>query len=256
MSQDAQKPWYEWSEMTSLEIREALRAVKLALIPVGATEQHGPNLGTGTDYVVAHRIAQRIAQRMHPRGIVVPPLPFGLSPHHTGFPGTLTVSAEAFTALCLDVGRSLKGNGIEHVLFVNGHYGNVGVLAVLATQFHYDLGLKAAVSFYFQQAADRVKAHGKTPRYGHACEIETSVVMAVEPSLVRTEALVPGDMIEQSLQYAFNHQPFFHQVPIPFHQQTRNGCFGDARLATREIGEDILDTAIDRTLTFVDGFLK
>ncbi|MBM3396582.1 MAG: creatininase family protein, partial [Betaproteobacteria bacterium] len=51
MSQDAQKPWYEWSEMTSPEIREALRTVKLALIPVGATEQHGPNLGTGTDYV-------------------------------------------------------------------------------------------------------------------------------------------------------------------------------------------------------------
>lgn len=253
--EETQLQWYEWSEMTSPEIRDALRTVRLAIIPVGATEQHGPNLGTGTDIVVAHRIAQRIARRMHPKTIVVPPLPFGLSPHHTGFAGTLTVSAEAFTAICLDVGRSIKNNGIEHALFVNGHYGNVGVLAVLAAQFHYDLGLKAAVSFYFQQAADKVKAHGKTPRYGHACEVETSVVMAVEPSLVRNDALVPGDMIDLPIKYAFNNQPYFHQVPIPFHQQTRNGVFGDARLATREAGEDIVETAVARTLEFLEGFL-
>lgn len=255
LKDDPTLPWYEWSQMTSPEIGEALRSVRVALIPVGATEQHGPNLGTGTDYVVAHRLAQRLARRLHPRAIVVPPLPFGLSPHHTGFPGTLTVSAEAFTALCMDVGRSLKNNGIGHVLFVNGHYGNVGVLAVLAAQFHYELGLKAAVSFYFQQAADRVKAHGRTPRYGHACEVETSVVMALEPTLVRREALTPGDMIDLPLAYAFNNQPFFHQVPIPFHEQTRNGCFGDARLATTEAGEDIVDTSISRTVEFLEGFL-
>ena len=247
--------WYEWSEMTSTEIRDAQKTLKLAIIAVGATEQHGPNLGTGTDYVVAHRIAQRIARRIHPKAIVVPPLPFGLSPHHTGFAGTLTISSEAFTAICLDVGRSIKNNGIEHVLFVNGHYGNVGILAVLATQFHYDLGLKAAVSFYFQQAADRVKAHSKTVRYGHACEVEPRVVMALEPSLVRPSALVPGDMIDQPLKYAFNHQPFFHQVPIAFHHQTRNGVFGDARLATREAGEDIVETSVARTLEFLEGFI-
>lgn len=247
--------WYEWSEMTSPEIGNALKTVRVALIPVGATEQHGPNLGTGTDFIVAHRMAQRLARRIHPKAIVVPPLPFGLSPHHTGFPGTLTVSAEAFTAICLDVGRSLKSNGIGHVLFVNGHYGNVGILAVLAAQFHYELGLKCAVSFYFQQAADRVKAHGKTARYGHACEVETSVVLALQPDLVRHEALQPGDMIDLPLVHAFNNQPFFHQVPIPFHEQTRNGCFGDARLATVEAGEDILEVSVARTVAFLESFL-
>lgn len=255
MSTPAAADWYEWSEMTSPEIREALRTVRLALIPVGATEQHGPNLGTGTDYVVAHRMAQRLATRLHPRAIVLPPLPYGLSPHHTGFPGTLTISAAAFTALCLDIGRSLKDHGIGHVLFVNGHYGNVGILSVLAAQFHYDLELKTAVSFYFQQAADRVKVHGKTARYGHACEVETSVVLALRPDLVRHQALAPGDMIDLPLQYAFNNQPFFHQVPIPFHLQTRNGCFGDARLASREAGEDIVETSLQRTLDFLPGFL-
>jgi creatinine amidohydrolase len=255
MNDAKQPPWYEMSHMTSVEFREAMATVKLALIPVGATEQHGPNLGVATDYMVGHRLAQRIAARMHPRAVVVPPLPFGLSYHHTGFAGTITLSSESFTAVCMDIGKSLKHNGINHVLFVNGHNGNIAILNVVTTKFVYELGMKAATSFYFQQAADRVKAHGKTPRFGHACEVETSVVMALAPELVRTSALAAGDMIDTGLKYAFQNQPFFLQVPIPFHEQTRNGAFGDARLATAEIGWDIVNTAVDRTLEFLEGFL-
>jgi len=250
-----QRPWYEMGEMTSVEFREAMKTVRLALIPVGATEQHGPNLGLATDYVVGYRLAQRIAARMHPRAVVVPPLPFGISYHHTGFAGTITLTAESFIAVCTDIAKSLKSNGINHVLFVNGHNGNTAILNVVTTKLHYELGIRAATSFYFQQAADRVKAHAKTPRFGHACEVETSVVMALAPELVRKEALQPGDMIDTGLKYAFNNQPFFLQVPVPFHEQTRNGAFGDARLANVEAGNDIVDTAVNRTLEFLEGFL-
>ncbi len=249
------RTWYEMSEMTSVEFREAMKTVKLALIPTGATEQHGPNLALGTDYWAGHRLAQRIAARMHPRAVVVPPLPFGLSYHHTGFAGTITLSAESFIAVCTDIGKSIKANGINHVLFVNGHNGNVAILNVVTTKLTYELGLKAATSFYFHQAADRVKAHGKTPRFGHACEVETSVLMELAPELVREEALAPGDMIPTDRKYAFQNQPFFLQVPIPFHEQTRNGVFGDARLANVEIGRDVVDTAVERTLEFLEGFL-
>jgi len=247
---------YEMSEMTSPEFREVAKTIKLALIPVGATEQHGPNLALATDYVVAHRLSQRLAERLHPRAVVVPPIPFGFSHHHNGFAGTITLSPETFTAICMDVARSLKRNGIRHLLFVNGHNGNNSVLNVIAGKIHYELELRTAISFYFTQAADRVKAHSRTQRNGHACEIETSVVLYLAPQLARTESLAAGEVIPTDRRYAFNNQPFALQMPMTFDKQTRNGAFGDARLADVEIGRDIIETAIMRTLEFIDGFIS
>jgi creatinine amidohydrolase len=247
--------WYEMAEMTSREFATAQADVKIALVPVGATEQHGPNLALSTDYAIAHRLCQRLAEKIHPLAAVVPPIPFGISHHHSGFAGTITLSAETFTAIALDVARSLQANGINHLLFVNGHNGNTAILNVATTRIRYELGLQAATAFWFQQASDRVKAHAKTPRFGHACEVETSVLMALRPDLVRTEALEAGDMIDSPLKLAFNNEPFFLQVPVPFHEQTRNGAFGDARLATAEAGEDIVETAIERMSDFVQAFI-
>ena len=249
------KDWYEWGEMTSVELAEACKTVRLALLPVGATEQHGPNLATATDYRVAHAFAQRIAAAVHPRAVVLPPIPFGISHHHMGFAGTITFRAETFIALCADVAQSVKSNGIEHLLFVNGHMGNTAILNVVTTKLHYELGMQAATSFYFHQAADKLKQHGQTPRFGHACEVETSVLLALCPELVRQDRLVPGDMIPSKRRYTYTNQPFALQTPIPFHEQTRNGAFGDARLARPEVGEDILETALGRTVEFIDDFL-
>lgn len=247
--------WYEWAAMTSTEFAAARDHIRLGLIPVGATEQHGPNLALATDYVVGHRLAQRIAQRVHPRAVVAPPLPFGLSYHHAGFAGTMTLSPESFIAVCVDVARSLKNNGIRHVLFVNGHNGNTAILNVITTKLVYELEMKAASSFYFTQAADVIKQHSRSARFGHACEIETSVLLALAPEFVRQDALAPGELKPLRLEHAVNNQPFALQVPVPFHEQTANGVFGDARLADPVVGEAIVEAAVARTVTFIDSFL-
>lgn len=247
--------WFEMSDMTSREFAKASPSIRLALVPIGATEQHGPNLGLGTDYVIAHRFCQRIAQAIHPKAVVLPPVPLGLSYHHMGFPGTLSFSPETLTAVCMDIARSLKKQGISHVLFVNGHNGNTAILNVVVTKIRYDLDIYAAVAFWFQQSGDVVKKHARTERYGHACEIETSVLMALAPELVRQDALEAGDMLPVTLAHAFNNQPFFHTVPVPFHEQTRNGVFGDATLATPAAGEEIVAAAVARTVAFVETFL-
>ena len=246
--------WLEMADLTSVEFAAA--APRLALLPVGATEQHGPNMALSTDYVLAHRVAQRLAEELGPVAAVVPPIPFGMSGHHTGFPGTITLSERTFLALLLDVARSLKANGFSHLILVNGHNGNTPALGVAASSALYEAGIKAAVAFYFAQAADRVRAHGRTPRYGHACEVEASVGLALAPGIVRQDALEPGDMIPLDLPHGTNEQPFFLQVPIPFHEQTRNGVFGDARLATAAAGEDIVAIAVARTTAFARAFLQ
>ncbi len=248
--------WYELSEMTSVEFAEASKKIRVALVPVGATEQHGPNLAMGTDYVIAHRFCQRIAAAIHPKAVVVPPIPLGLSYHHMGFPGTLSFSPETFSAVCFDIAKSLKHQGIDHVVFVNGHNGNTALLNVAVTKIRYDLDMRAAVAFWFQQASDIVREAGQTERFGHACEVETSVLMALQGDMVREDALEPGDMKPVKLKHAFNNQPFFHTVPVPFHEQTGNGVFGDARLANKETGERMVAAAVERTTAFIETFIE
>lgn len=248
--------WYELSEMTTPEVDRALENISLALVPVGATEQHGPNLELGADYRIAHGLAQRIAVDIHPSGVVVPPLPFGVSDQHMDFAGTISTSSYTFQALCLDVVRSLSVHGLRKFLFVNGHQGNMTTLAVLASRIRYELGLQAATVFWMTQARDTIEQHRRTERWGHACEIETSIALALNPALVRAERLEPGDLIEEYGAFEDNYQPYAAQVPKPFSERTRNGAFGDATQATQEAGEEIISAAVQRAAAFARDFIE
>ena len=240
-------------DMTTSQAAKSISTAKVGIIPVGATEQHGPNLAFGTDWRIAAEIANRVAVEVDPLAVVVPPLPFGLSGHHLGFPGTLHISANTFMAVCSDVVTSLSRHGIKKILFVNGHRGNENVLGVLITELTYELGVEAASSFWMTQASDAVNRHKATERWGHACEIETSVAMAADPSLVAAE-LEKGDLIEEYDAFEDNYAPFSVMTARSFASRTKNGVFGDARKASLEAGNDILDTAVSRTAEFVRGF--
>lgn len=244
---------YRLDRMTTVEASDLLARAKVALIPVGATEQHGPNLVCGIDWRVAEEIASRVAAAVDPLAVVVPPLPFGLSAHHLGFPGTLHVSASTFMAVCKDVASSLAVHGIRKVVFINGHRGNENILGVIVAELTYDLGIEAASAFWMTQGADAIGQYRVTERWGHACEIETSVAMAVDSSLVSDE-LKPGDLIEDYGAYEDNYKPYSVVTARSFASRTRNGAFGDATHATRDAGEHILSAAIERTSEFVRGF--
>ncbi|MBA2318996.1 MAG: creatininase family protein [Euzebyales bacterium] len=240
---------------TTGEMAARLTGPQVALLPVGATEQHGPNLGMAVDYRIAEELAYRVADELDGAAVVVPPLPYGLSGHHMAFAGTVSISADAFSAVLLDVVGSLASHGIRHFLFVNGHMGNQSILGVLTNRIQFELGYHAASAFYFSQAKDVIARHAKTARWGHACEVETSVAMALVPELVRGDSLVPGDLIEEYGYLEDNYLPHALQVPKSFAERTRNGAFGDATLATRKAGEEIVATAVERTAAFAREFL-
>lgn len=241
--------------MTTVQVGHALEQARVALLPVGATEQHGPNLVTGVDWLVAEAVAERVAEAVDPLAVVVPPLPFGLSGHHLGFPGTLHISASTFSSLCKDVARSLAHHGITKVVFINGHRGNENVLGVLVTELTYELGIEAASAFWMTQASDAVARHKKTERWGHGCEIETSLALAISPDLVG-DRLEPADLVEEYGAYEDNYAAHALVTARSFASRTRNGVFGDATQATREAGEDILGTAVERTAAFVRDFAQ
>lgn len=240
-------------KMTATQATQAMRSAKVGIIPVGATEQHGPNLVFGADWRIAEEIARRVAALVDPLAVVVPPLPFGLSGHHLGFPGTIHISSHTFMAVCKDVSTSLSRHGITKVCFVNGHRGNENLLGVLITELTYELGIEAASSFWMTQASDAVGRHKMTDRWGHACEIETSVAMAADSSLVGAE-LEAGDLIEDYGAFEDNYAPFALMTARSFASRTKNGVFGDARQASLEAGNDILETAVSRTADFIKDF--
>lgn len=93
-------------------------------------------------------------------------------------------------------------------------------------------------------------------RWGHACEIETSVAMALCPELVRGESLEPGDLIEEYGAFEDNYEPHAVQIPKPFSERTRNGAFGDATKASREAGEEIVTVAVKRAVAFARDFIN
>lgn len=239
--------------MTTVQAREAMENASVALIPVGATEQHGPNLVCGIDWMTAEAVAERVAAAVDPLAVVVPPLPFGLSGHHLDFPGTLHISAATFSAVCKDVARSLARHGITKVVFVNGHRGNENILGVLVTELTYELGIEAASAFWMTQAAEEVARHKKTARWGHGCEVETSIALAISGDLVG-QHLEPGDLVEEYGAYEDNYAPHSLVTARTFASRTRNGVFGDATLATAEAGREILDAAVARTAAFVRDF--
>jgi len=242
------------SDMTTTEFAAALSNVDVALIPVGATEQHGPNLAMGVDWRIAAAIAQRVADELAPTVVVSPPLPFGLSAHHMAFPGTLSIGPAAFSAVLTDVVLSFQAHGINKVVFVNGHRGNENMLGVLITELTYKHKVEAASTFWMTQAADVIGRHRKTDRWGHACEIETSIAMAMTEDLVRGDALEPGDLIEDYGVLEDNYEPFAASVVRSFASRTRNGVFGDATQATLSSGVEISDVAVERTVAFVRDF--
>ncbi len=246
---------YDLTQMTWPEVREALKTARLAIIPTGSCEQHGPNMTLETDAAIAQAMARLLAERLHPSGIVTPVVPFGVSPHHMHFPGTLTLRPETFEAVLWDIVSSLKQHGLSHFLLVNGHGGNVDPLRILSAKLRDELGVQAASMMYMRLAADVIKNGARTRLYGHACEVEASVGLFLAPQTVRDER-VAGEIMPYALPHTDLYGAWRLDYPFRFDEFSRNGALGDARLATHAFGEQIVTTALGRAVEFVESFLN
>jgi creatinine amidohydrolase len=172
----------------------------IVIVPVGATEQHGPHLATGTDWILADAVARQAAALIHERSVrpivLAPPIPFGASDHHLPFGGTLSLSPETLLAVLLDLARSLHADGGRRLILVNGHGGNIGVChaAAAAASTRYDVNV--AHIDYWQLLPRQAHASGlagPVPVPGHAGQFETALMLAQDETFVaeRKERLEP-----------------------------------------------------------------
>jgi creatinine amidohydrolase len=174
-----------WQEQNRETLRRLLPEA-VVLLPIGATEQHGPHLATGTDALLTETVTERAIRRLpEPTRplLLAPTIPVGASDHHLPFSGTLSVRVETLLDVLLDIARSVAACGGRRLVFVNGHGGNRGVCSAAAAAASNRHDLAVGYVDYWSLLGDAGDT-SDTPVPGHAGEFETSLVMAVDPELV------------------------------------------------------------------------
>lgn len=186
-------PALRWNELTRAELGDILPHA-VVVLPTAATEQHGPHLPTGHDTLVVEEIARRAAERVRVDIDVVlaPPLAFGSSDHHLPFGGTLSLRSETYLHVVMDLLRSIIGAGCRRVLVLNGHGGNheLNEIAVrdVALQQPSDRHVALAAGSWWTLAAPALRAREDLTGVripGHAGQLETAMMLAYRPDLVR-----------------------------------------------------------------------
>ena len=230
----------DWNRLPAETLRSLAARDAVVLLPVASTEQHGPHLPTGVDDMLVTAVCRRAARLLAPGTpiVVAPAVPFGLADHHLAFGGTFSLSLPTYHALLRDLCRSILRAGFRKVVMVNGHGGNIAGLAAISAELTRELDAPVATATYFMVAADEV-AGVLDDQTGvmHACEAETSMMMALAPELVDASRL--SEAHGPAFDIAASLMPTLKRF-TPFDQVTTSGVAGDARRATAAKGEALL----------------
>ena len=247
-------------ELTSDEVEAYLQRDHTILVPIGATETHGPHLPLGTDTFEAIDYAEGIAQAADV--LVTPPIWFGDSPHHMGRPGTISIASQTLIELLKDVYRSLIHHGFTRIITFNGHrLANLPVIQIASKQVKEEHPHVLFACFDpLQIAAEthrRIRTH---PGVGvHACEFETSHMLFKHPDLVHRDkfALSRGTYIDSPLVPEDHFQPGDRVMWITTWRDqlaaAPYGHHGDPTHATVEKGEALWDAVVRNGVTFIDA---
>nr|WP_255575270.1 creatininase family protein [Caldovatus aquaticus] len=240
--------------LTAAELNARAAAGALVIVPVASLEQHGPHLATGVDIVCATAVAQCVARLLGERGtpaVVTPCVWTGLAEHHVAFGGTVTLDYAAFAAVLGGVVRSAARAGFRRVMLLNGHGGNAEAVAVAATELSVELGIAVAAGTYWHLAAEAIAPLlDRQPGLLHACEAETSLMLALLPEAVRRERMAEA-VGPSSTRVA--GQPAALARRRSFKELTPSGVIGDARTASAEKGERILAAVAERIATLLQN---
>ncbi len=238
-----------WADLSADDFRALDAAHTVAVLPLGATEQHGPHLPVSVDRDLVDEVIRRGLTLLDGAlpVLVLPTLSVGKSNEHAAFAGTLTLSAETLLRVLMELGQSVTRAGVRKLLLVNGHGGNVPVMDLVARDLRAQHGLvTAGCSWYALSGEDSVldareQAHGL-----HAGESETSAMLVVRGELVNMAKA--RDFTSASEQWATDYaylglgsRP--GKLGWVIGDLNPAGACGNAAAATAEKGERLLATA-------------
>lgn len=223
-------------------IEEATERGALAVLAIGACEQHGAHLPLTTDTDMAHGVARRIAEGVG--AFVLPPIAYGDAWNNEAFTGTLSLSPATLRAMIEDIGHGVLRMGVKGLVIVNGHFGNRDPIALAARTLvgsglpvtHLDYpGMEALAG----KLCDSAPA---APGFYHADEVETAIMLALRPEAV--------DMSLAAPEYP-EFPPTFGIEPMQLREFVATGVFGDPRPATAAKGEALIEGIVSESLRLI-----
>ncbi len=238
-------PKREWSEMTWADFSAADTSRWIAVLPLAATEQHGPHLPLGVDSFIADAYLAR-ARDLIPAELPVTFLPvwrIGQSDEHVAFPGTLTLSAATVIRAWTEIGESVARAGVRKLVLITSHGGNVSAMEIVARDLRVRLGMLAVIVGWHRFGYPEGAFDAQERRHGiHGGDIETSLMLAGRRDTVRmeqAEAAVPATVgMAQEFRWLGAFRPAgFGWMTQDLHA---SGTVGDASRATQQKGEAAL----------------
>lgn len=242
MTTDPRPSTLDWASLTVDEVGVRLERPTVGLWAIGATEQHGPHLVTGFDFIAAETVVRRTAAQLGEQAIVLPTLPFGCSEYWLGLGGTLSLGQGTMKHVIADVCSSAAQAGLRHLVIVNGHSGNAGVAVTAITEFGTSDLLVELVSYWdILDRASLNRAYDVEEGFGHAGEMETSIGLHIG-DVVREQLIPPaGDRLDPSAPGGWS--VVFHRAPRADLDST-GGVIGDATSGRAQTGEAVIEMAV------------
>jgi creatinine amidohydrolase len=229
------------------DVEAAIRRGLLAVLPLGAMEQHGAHLPLLTDTTMAAGVARRVAEGMD--GLLLPPIAYGDAWTTEGWAGTLSISPVTLRATVEDLGRGLLRMGVRGLVTINGHFGNREPIALAARTLS-EAGFPVLHLDYPRLeafAAEICESAPAGPGFYHADEVETSMMLALAPESVAMAKAAP--------EYPLFPETFGAE-PMRLSAFNRSGVFGDPRPASAEKGERLISLIVGESLRLIGVWKK
>jgi len=239
-------PPRDWTDIHWPDIAEGGPARWIAVLPLAATEQHGPHLPVGTDVMIAQAYLARVRELLPDSlpATFLPLQPVGISTEHIGYPGTLTLPTDVALKTWMALGMSVARAGIKKLVMVTSHGGNSAAMTLVAQDLRAACGLLAVTTGWSRLSAPEGLFSAEELRHGiHGGAVETSIMLARYPHTVRKEAIAdfhPASIaMEKKFRWLSAHRP----VPFAWQAQDlhESGAVGDATEASAAKGEQLLD---------------
>ena len=239
--------------MTQLEhmpwpdVADKLQSIPAAILPIGATEQHGPHMGCGMDAVLADKLCKAVAEKTNV--MMLPTMPYGCSIGHSQrWPGTIALQPKTLIDLIKEMGDWAYYSGVRKLFIVNTHVTNAAPLRCALEMLraeHDDLMVTVLNS---AKISERVKKfHFADGDDWHANDAETSLMLSVAPEMVNVERLNEADDPDRTDDCVFSH---------PVNRTSTNGVTGKPSIATKEKGKEAFAWMVEDLSSLIEKGLN
>jgi creatinine amidohydrolase len=235
-----------WQEMTTRDFADSDTSTWIAVLPVAAIEQHGPHLPVYTDTCIAEGIVRRVVELL-PANLPVTFLPVqavGKSNEHISSPGTLTSTWETTTKLWLDIGDSVHRAGVNKLIIINSHGGNVPMVDIVTRELRVRHDMLVVGTAWSRFGQPEGISAPEEALYGiHGGDIETSIMLHFRRDLVKMDLAEDFRSTQLDFMAEFKHLRAHGPVQFGWKAQDLNpkGTVGNATAATADKGKAVVE---------------